>query len=101
MIPRPINPIFGFIDKVSLNAGLMLPAGFCLRSSVSSQDYLTKRLRGFSELLPKNETVIMRGLESRRDLHAAVSFLGSSSIRHLLNPPCPPLEANLYPQVRG
>jgi len=28
------------------------------------------------ELLPKNETVIMRGLESRRDLHAAVSVYG-------------------------
>jgi len=28
------------------------------------------------ELLPKNETVIMRGLDSRRDLHAAVSVYG-------------------------
>jgi hypothetical protein len=29
---------------------------------------------GLNEVLPKKETVIMRGLASRRDLHAAVSI---------------------------
>jgi hypothetical protein len=33
-----------------------------------------------SELLPKNENAIMRGLESRRDLHAAVSVYGGRDL---------------------
>ncbi|MCX5888921.1 MAG: hypothetical protein NTY36_05645, partial [Deltaproteobacteria bacterium] len=70
-------PLYWWAHCFPGNEGFSLPEFFKgLEWFLSQPECPGCKEGGAFEVLPKNETVIMRGLESRRDLHAAVSVYG-------------------------